>query len=111
MRKLRLILVTTIVALFLGMSNVNAQAKNSQIVIIKAYEFAASGKSKMTVTDPKGSVTEIKLSKILSSEEQNTIPIQKEINKWKNEGFVIEGVSSGFDAVGLITTIILSKDE
>lgn len=111
MKKVKLILVVVVAMLFLGIGSVNAQEKKQQIVIVKVYEFVANSTSRIMVIDPTGTVTEIELKKMLSSGEQNIIPIQKEINKWADKGFVIKGISSGSVTSGLITTIILSKDE
>ncbi len=95
--------------LFLGMESVSAQ--KSETVIIKVYEFVASNNSKIMVIDPKGVVVETELKKMLTKGEQNIILMQKEIDKWKNEGFTIDGTSGGTASTGLVTTIILSKKE
>ena len=111
MKNLKLILLTLTTLLFLGVGNVNAQEKKPQTVIIKIYEFAANNNSKIVIIDPQGNIAEIDLKKLLTDNEQNIIPIQKEINKWKSEGFTIEGISGGSLASGIITTIFLSKTD
>lgn len=104
-------LLTLSVVTFLGMGNVSAQEQSNQTVIIKVYEFSANSNSKIMVIEPNGTIVEKKLDKMLTSGEQNIVEIQNEINKWKNEGFVIDGISGGTVTNGLITTIILSKKD
>lgn len=111
MKNVKLMLLTLTILLFLGIENVSAQDNNPQTVIIKIYEFAANNNSKILIIDPQGNIAEIDLKKMLTDNEQNIIPIQKEINKWKSEGFTIEGISGGSVMSGIITTIILSKKE
>ena len=109
MKNVKLIFLAVTATLFLGIGNVSAQ--KSETVIIKVYEFIASSNSKIMVIDPKGVVVETELKKMLTNGEQNIILMQKEIDKWKNEGFTIDGISGGTASTGLVTTIILSKNE
>lgn len=111
MKKIKQTLLTLIVFTFIGIGNVNAQEQSNQTVIIKVYEFSANNNSKIMVIEPNGTIVELKLDKMLSSGEQNIIKIQNEINKWKNEGFIVDGISGGSGTNGVITTIILSKKE
>jgi hypothetical protein len=111
MNKTKHIILSLFVLIFLGIGSVTAQEQSKQTVIIKVYEFAANSNSKIMVIDPAGTVSEKELKKMLTSEEQNITVIQNEINKWKEKGFVIDGVSGGSVTSGLITTIILSFNE
>lgn len=115
MKNLKLTLVAVTAILFLGMSNVNAQAQKT--VIIKTYELAGSlFKSKMVVTDPSGKTETIIMKtlnwgKIENIVAENSAILQDEINKWKKEGYVIDGLTSGGLGDGImVTTVVLSKD-
>lgn len=119
MKKLKLTLVALTAILFLGVSNVNAQNKTPQTVIIKTVEESSGRDSKMFVIDPSGTLktAELKPLGFVKTFEQNlffnSTVLQTEINKWKSEGFEVDAMShSGYGTNTIIfTTIILSKKE
>lgn len=115
MKNVKLILLTLTTLLFLGIESLSAQEKNSQTVIIRVFEHHRN-ESKMITTAPDGSTNVIKLTAVnaLSFEgnENNSVIMQSEINKWKNQGFTLDNLSSLSNPTGaIITTIILSKKE
>lgn len=118
MKNLKLTLVAFTAILFLGMSNVNAQNKAPQTVVIRVYERIAV-LSKMIVTDPSGASKKIELKTIKNyafPDDEisfNNEAIQTEINKWKSEGYTIDALTSGSmgEAGVMVTTVILSKKE
>lgn len=111
MKNTILVLFAVTALLFFPIGKVNAQEKNNQTVIIKVYEFTANSNSKIIVVKPDGTVEENKLNKIFTSGEQNAVDIQNEINKWRNEGFEIDGIAGGGLTTGIVTTIVLTKKE
>jgi hypothetical protein len=101
--------------LFLGMGNVNAQEKEPQTVIIKVCEFAINIKSQILVIEPDGNSNKLLLDKVTSGNYEESMAnnakiVQKEINKWKKEGFTISGMTSDMETANRYTTIILSKE-
>ena len=116
MKNVKLILLAVSAMLFLGMGNVSAQNKEPKTLIIRTLEFVMGGSSKMIITEPSGISQTIKLSNLDYRKGEdiasNQATIQAEINKWKKEGYEIDGISNSVVGDGmLITTIILSKDE
>lgn len=115
MKKVKLVVVTVVAMLFLGMSNASAQQKEPQTVIIRTFEFIIGNESKMIVTEPSGISQTIKLSALNLRKSEgissNQATIQAEINKWKKDGFEIDAVTVGSIGDSPMTTIILSKKE
>lgn len=101
MKDVRLMLLSVLAMLFLGMGNVNAQEKNEvQTVIMQVYPEVNGVKLTIAllVIDPEGNSYEIPMSELgAKNKKEATINnlkiLQKEINKWKYEGFVIDGKS------------------
>lgn len=111
MKTVKLILLTVTTILFFGMSNVSAQEKKAQTVIIQAYAEMDGTKSKMsllvTPTDVKSyeiPLNEVGFKNRKEATINNSAILQKEIDKWKNEGFVIDGISvrEGLDFVYIV---------
>ena len=105
MKSLKLTVLAVASVLFLRMADLEAQ----ETIIVKVYEFPANANSRIMVINPEGGVTEIELAKMLSPGEQNIILIQREIDKWKREGYKLTHTSAGGLPSGLITTFILEK--
>lgn len=100
MKNVKLILLTVTTILFLGMENANAQKKEAHTVIIQVYTEMDGAKNKMsllvTATDEKSyeiPMNEVGLKNRKEATINNSEILQKEIDKWKNEGFVIDGIS------------------
>ena len=117
MKNIKLIVLTVSAILFLGIGNGNAQEKESQTVIIRAFEIHTGKKSHMMVTYPDGLTKSTELSVINSGSfegnDGNSLIIQSEINNWKKQGFIIDDLSTTASSSGtpaIITTIILSKE-
>ena len=116
MKNVRLMLLAITAMLFLGMGNISAQQKQEQTVIITIYEFSAIYKSRMIVVDPSGNskTVELKTITLKSLEETvaaNSISIQSEINKWKSEGYEIDGMTANTSGDSKTSMIILSKKD
>ncbi|HRO75518.1 MAG TPA: hypothetical protein PLP27_05170 [Crocinitomicaceae bacterium] len=115
MRKLKLVVIAVVAMLFLGINNVNAQEKSSEIVIIRVLETSASRTQPcITTTDSEGKVTKIELEKGWKDESvNNQILIQNELKKWKSNGYKITHLSTSGGTSGdipiFLTTIILEK--
>ena len=116
MKNVRLMVLATITTLFMGINNINAQEKEYQTVIIRTFECnSIPNSSHISITSPDGSTKIIELNNfamtIKNSEFdiKNSIAIQSEINNWKKQGFIIDGVSNAVYSNALVTTIILSK--
>ncbi|WP_343637286.1 hypothetical protein [Fluviicola sp.] len=118
MKHTRRLLLTLSVCLLLGTSQGMAQEKTSQTVLIRAFELPPLGggrSSRMTVTSPDGSFKSTELAEIdaktYDGAANNSVIIQKELDKWKKEGFEVDGLSTQTTlSGGIITTIVLSKD-
>ena len=112
MKNVKLVVLATMTMLFLGMGNVSAQENQSKTVVIRVIESMFRGKSSIVTIDPEGKTNITELKNGLDEFSENTVLIQKELEKWKKEGFKIDGVSnSGWGDVMMVTTIILSKKE
>lgn len=116
MKKVRLMLVAMIAILFLGIGNVSAQEKSTEMVIIRVIETSSAKiKPCITTTNSEGKVTKIELEKGWRDEfVNNQIHIQNELKKWKQEGYKIShlstsGSTSGDTGIISFTTIILEK--
>ena len=114
MKNQKRVLLITVLFLFFGMVAATAQEKNPQTVIIRAFELPSKA-SHMTVTNPEGTIQTIELSvvdlKTFEGASGNSELIQAQINEWKKQGFVVDGLSTLSSLVGgIITTIVLSKD-
>lgn len=100
MKNVKLMLLAVTAMLFFGMGNVNAQEKEPQTVIIQVYGEMDGTKNKMsllvTATDIESyeiPMNEIGLKNRKEATINNSEILQKEIDKWKNEGFVIDNIS------------------
>ncbi len=109
MKNVKLILVAVVAMLFLGVGNVSAQEKEAQTVIIQSYPEAHGTKltSLLLVIDPNGNSYEIPMNEMTVKNKKavwidNLKILQKEINKWKNEGFIIDGKSETNSYVNII---------
>gem|GEM_PF-4969029 len=111
-------LLITLLFLFFGMTAATAQEQTSQMVMIRAFELPALGggkSSRMTVTSPDGSMKSTDLieidSKSYAGAGDNSIVIHQEIDRWRKQGFEVDGLSTQTTLYGgMITTILLSKD-
>ncbi|HRO76949.1 MAG TPA: hypothetical protein PLP27_12480 [Crocinitomicaceae bacterium] len=110
MKKLRLVLVATVAMLFLGMMNVNAQEKNTTKTVIIRITEGSGAKNGLVTIDANGKVSKIAMEKGHDADisANNGVLIQKEIEKWKQEGYQIKHLSSSGETVSR-TTIILEK--
>lgn len=105
--------------LVMGTGQAMAQEKSSQTVLIRAFELPPLGggrASRMNVTAPDGSSTSVELSEVdvktYDGAGKNGVVIQAEITKWKKQGFEVDALSAQTSSGGgIITTILLSKDE
>lgn len=113
MNRVKLI-VFLVVVFFSGTGNVNGQEKNPQTVIIEIYPDAKGMdiNFSLLITTPTGDSYEIPMeTRTLKNKKESTIKnskiLQKEIDKWKKEGYIVDEVSgSVFDSF----MIIMSKD-
>lgn len=112
MKNIKLIVLAATAMLFLGIGNVNAQENNPQTVIIQVFPDLDGAKLTplLLVISPDGNSYEVSMNEVsVKTKKTATIDnlkiLQKEINKWKNEGFVIDGKS---ETSGYIN-IIMSK--
>lgn len=116
MKNVKLIVLTVSAILFLGMGNVNAQNSEPKTVIIRVYEFRGAYKSSMIITNSEGTskTVELKwisLKTLADATAANNASIQTEINLLKKDGYEIDGLSSVPYGEGIMTTIILSKED
>lgn len=111
MKNVKLIILAVTAMLFWGMGSASAQEKEPQTVIIQAYAEMDGTKSKMsllvTATDVKSyeiPLNEVGFKNRKEATINNSTILQKEIDKWKNEGFVIDGISvrEGLDFVYIV---------
>lgn len=114
MKKINLIAVLILLMTVVSFQ-VSAQNTQPETVIIRTFE-ANKKSSTMVVTSPDGSIKSIELTNVdivsFEGNQDNSVIIQSEINRWKSQGFTIDGLSSFSNYVGvIITTIILSKKE
>ena len=112
MKKINLITVLLLLMTVVSFQ-VSAQNVLPQTVIIRTFE-ASKKNSSMVITSPNGSIKSVELANVdiisFEGNKDNSVIIQSEINKWKSQGFTIDGLSSFSNYVGvIITTIILSK--
>ncbi len=112
MKNIKLIVLTTMTMLFLGMGNVNAQEEPSKTVIIRVTEGSSSSAVKLGLVtiDAEGNTNAIVLEKghDLDVSASNGALIQKEIEKWKQEGYEIKHFSTSGETI-FRTMIILEK--
>jgi len=102
--------------LLMGVSTLAAQ-NTPQTVIIRMWESVTM--SQIITTKPDGKVDRTPLQKgghyhkyyNEKSIENNSLLFQSEINKWKKEGFKIDGVTHSVYGDNFFTIIIMSKDE
>lgn len=91
-----------------------AQDKEPETVIIRVCEFAINVKSQILVIEPDGNINKISLEKVTSSKYEesmtnNAIVLQKEINKWRKQGFIISGMTSNMESANRYQFIIMTK--
>jgi len=108
MKNLKLIVLTTIAVLFLGMGNLTAQESSSKMVIIRVVEFTLGTNSGYTVTNPEGNTSNVTLERGFDLAGNNAGLIKKELEKWKQEGYEITHLSVSGENI-FHTTIILEK--
>ena len=109
MRNIKLMVLATITMLFMGIANLNAQENPSKMVIIRVIETYGGGtKSTLITTDAAGKSSRIELEKGLDQSGNNAVIIQKEIQKWKQEGYKITQLATSGETL-FHTTIILEK--
>ena len=107
--------LATIAMFYMGITTVNAQEKKPQTVIIQVYaEVSTKSILTLLVTAPNSDSYEIPMGEIgLKNRKEaiinNSKIIQKEIDKWKNDGFVIEDASVTPGLYNFVY-IIMSKD-
>lgn len=115
MEKIKLLLPIIAVMTFLGIGNVSAQEeKNPQTVIIQVYGESKGSEIDLSllVTAPAGDSYEVPLgTRTLKNKKEFIINhskiLQKEIDKWKKEGFIVDDVSTIYiDSL----VIIMSKN-
>ena len=108
-------IVLLVAVMFLsGIENANAQEKSPQTVIIRVYVDAKGMEFNFSllVTTPDANSYELPMETLTTkNKKENTINnskiLQKEIDKWKKEGFSVDEISgSFFDSFMLI----MSKD-
>jgi hypothetical protein len=104
------IIFTVAMILFLGISGVNAQKEYSKTVIIRMTE-ARTSKPFMTIIDSDGKSSTVDLEKGMDESGANMIVLQREIEKWKREGFTITQLSTSGapELPGSRTIVILEK--
>lgn len=113
--KMKSVLLIIVTFVLVSISQINAQNNESQTVIIRAVE--SWRKSQLIVTKPEGVVVSSELEGIYLNKnsdkayENNLLLLQSEINKWKKEGFKIDGVTHSVYGDNFFTIIIMSKDE
>ncbi len=103
MKNIQRLVVTAIAMITIGFSDVNAQEQqqpNTVIVQVFGEMKGTDVAFSLLVTPPDGSNTyEVPMeTRTLKNRKEvainNTKIVQLEINKWKKEGFVIDGVST-----------------
>lgn len=114
MKNVRLMVLATIAMLFIGMTNIDAQEKEPQTVVIRVFEFSLA-KSKMYVTQPNGETQIIPLDspKIGNIDEvfpKNDVLLQSQINNWKKQDFHVDGMTSYLFGDAHIIMVILTKE-
>lgn len=116
MRNLKL---TTLIAfmLFLGINKLSAQEKTAQTVIIRTFELFGGGgnQSQMIVTSPDGTTKTTELKNIDSKSYSigvgnNNVVLQAEINHWKNQGFILDDMSTTMAGALMTTMFVLNKE-
>lgn len=112
MKNVKLMLLAITAILFLGMENISAQENFSQTVIIRVTEtIRGTGDNFVTITDSKGKTSVTMLKKGFDISGENVVLVQKELDKWKYDGYKITHLSTaGASENGIFrTTIILEK--
>lgn len=115
MKNVKLVALATMTMLFLGMGDVYAQEKEPQTVIIRVCEFAINIKSQILVVEPDGNLNKLLLDKVTSSNYEesmtnNAMTLQKEINKWRKQGFIVSGMTSTMESANRYTLIIMTNE-
>lgn len=110
--KLAYLIVSTL--LLMGISQVKAQ-NTPQTVIIRMLETSTNTPPKIYVTDASGNTAQIKIDylnykAIDTAIPNNNVKLQNEINKFKIEGFKIDGISNYSIGAAATTLVIMSKD-
>ncbi len=109
MKNAKLILLAVTAILFLGVGNVSAQENTSKMVIIRVIE-GSGAKTGLVTIDSEGKISKIALEKGHDSDisANNGVLIQKELERWKQEGYQISHLSTSGETVSR-TTIILER--
>ncbi len=108
--KIKTVFLILSTLLFISINQAAAQ-NTPQTVIIRMWEIPLGAPSRMYVTDPSGNTTQIKIDSPNAKTLDTAIPnnhttLQNEINKFKMEGFKIDGISNYSNMI----LIIMSKD-
>lgn len=106
MKNLKRLMFTVIALIAIGFADVKAQ----ETVILRAIESSMVGARIATVT-PGGEIIEIPLKKgfITKVLEENSVLIQREVDKWKSEGFKIASVNTTNVNDVVLTVFVLEK--
>lgn len=108
MKNLKLI-ACSLILMLLGTFYSVAQEEYPEMIIIRTLEFAGrAGRSGIVTIEPDGKTTKINLKNGWDESSSNVLVIQKEIEKWKLEGYVITHLSTSGEEI-FRTTIILER--
>jgi len=113
MKRLSLITLLTLMMTMVGLQG-SAQSNNPESVVLRVCEFSINVKSQILVVEPDGQVNKLLLKKVTSSNYEetmmdNALVLQKEINKWRRQGFEISGMTSSMESGNRYKLIILTK--
>lgn len=114
MKKTSLILLLTLMMSAVSFQG-KAQGVEPETVILRVCEFAINVKSQILVIEPNGNTNRLLLKKVTSSNYEesmvnNAIVLQKEINKWRKNGFVISGTTSNMESGNRYQLIIMTNE-
>ena len=114
MKKLSLIAMLTLLMTMLSFQSFAQDEVKSQTVIIRMGELMNSFSGSLSVIQPDGSIVSQELNKLNLKSldvglQNNSSMLHTEIDKWKQKGFVISGISASSTSVLVLTTVILSK--
>ncbi len=114
MKAINLIALFTLIMTMISFQGIT-QDKEPETVIIRVCEFSINVKSQILVIEPDGNVTKLLLEKVTSNNYEesmvnNAIVLQKEINKWRKQGFIISGMTSNMESGNRYQLIIMTKE-
>ncbi len=113
MKNVKLLMLAITAMLFLGMGNLSAQESQSEAVIIRLIESYALNDGAMFVTHSGKTEKIVEIQKfrdlLKNPVDENAVILEKEINRWKKEGFRNNTISVASGTTYTITTVILSK--